>query len=112
LFQPLGGVAGVPARAFQVPSVTIRVESSWAAAMIPLALAWTSRPSTAITLVPATRSDLMSATWEVCQPLLAVPGELVTCVPLTKATSPSSPLTRRTALATVAGSVTVKVLRR
>ena len=112
MFQPAGGLAGVPARAFQVPSVTILVVSSWAAAMIPLALAWTSRPSTAITLVPATSSGLMSATWEVCQPLFTVPGEMVTCFPLTKAASPSSPLTRRTALEMADGSVTVKVLRR
>jgi hypothetical protein len=102
----------VPGRAFQVPSVTIRVVPSCAAAMIPLALASVSRPSSAITLVPATSSDLMSATWEVCQLLSTLPGELVTCVPLTKATSPSSPLTRRTALEMVDGSVTVKVLRR
>ena len=40
--------------------------------MMPLAFAETLRPATAITLVPATSSDLMSATWEVCQPLITV----------------------------------------
>ena len=83
MFQPAGGVAGVPGRAFQVPSVTIRVVPTCAAAMIPLASAEMLRPAIAITLVPATSSDLMSATWEVCQPLITLPGELATRVPLT-----------------------------
>ena len=51
--------------------------------MIPLAFAEMLRPAIAITLVPATSRDLMSATWEVCQPLFTVAGELATRVPLT-----------------------------
>ena len=51
--------------------------------MMPLAFAEMFRPAIAITLVPATSSDLMSATWEVCQPLITLAGELATRVPLT-----------------------------
>jgi hypothetical protein len=112
VFQPAGGEAGVPGRAFQVPSVTIRVESSCAAAMTLFALVSVAMPAIAITFVPATSSDLMSATCEVCQPLVTLPGELVTCVPLTKAVSPSSALTRSTALDRDDGSATVNVFRR
>ena len=119
VFQPSGGLAGMPGRASQLPSVTIVVgavpdcvELSWSAAMMPLAFAETLRPSTAITLLPATSSDATLATCEVCQPLFAVGSEVVTWVPLTKAVSPSSPLILRMALEMADGSVTVKSLRR
>ncbi len=80
--------------------------------MMPLAFAETLRPSTAITLLPGTSSDLTLATWEVCQSLFAVAAELVTRVPLTKVGLAVVAVDRRMALEMVDGSVTVKSLRR
>src|SRR5882757_1096054 len=82
VFQRSGGEAGVPASAFQVPSVTIRVVSSCATAMTLAGLVSSAMPSIAITFGPATSSDLMSLICEVCQPLLT-PGALETSVPFT-----------------------------
>ncbi len=83
VFQPSGGAAGVPARAFHDPSVTIRVVSSWAAAMRPVALGAAAMPAIAITFVPGTSRGKMSLTCDVCQPLTASTGELETNVPFT-----------------------------
>src|ERR1700743_4031105 len=83
VFHPSGGDAGVPGRAFQVLSVTIRVESSCAVAITPLASAAFAIPAIAITFVPGTSSDLMSLTCEFCHELTTVPGELDTSVPFT-----------------------------
>src|SRR5215469_3058523 len=81
--HPSGGVAGVPARAFQLPSVTIRGESSWATAITLVALPPSLMPSIAITLLPATSSGLMLLIADVCHPLFTL-GESDTCVPFTK----------------------------
>src|SRR5690349_15832790 len=89
-FQPSGGDAGVPGSAFQVPSVTIRVESSCAAAMT-LPAPPLLNGAIAMTLVPGTSRDLMSLICEVCQALLA-PADVDTCTPLTYVVCPSSAL--------------------
>ncbi len=111
VFQPSGGEAGVPASAFQVPSVTTRVASSCAAAMTLAGLVSSAMPSIAITFVPGTSSDLMSLTCDVCHSFVTVPGALETSVPFTYVLWPSSALTRSTALETDDGSATVNVLR-
>ena len=110
VFQPAGGLAVMPGRVFQVPSVTMRVPSSSAAAM-RLPAPPPLKGAIAITFVPGTSSDLMSLICEVCHALLP-PPEFETCVPLTNVVWPSSAFTRRTADVTAAGSATSKVLRR
>ena len=57
VFQPAGGVAGVPASAFHVVSVTIRWSSSASTAIAPPPLP-ALVPAIAITFVPATRQRL------------------------------------------------------
>src|SRR6185369_12221885 len=81
VFQPAGGDAGVPGNAFQDASVTMRVESSCAAAITLPALP-ALNGAMAMTFVPGTRSDLMSLICEVCHALFA-PPDADTWTPLT-----------------------------
>ena len=77
VFQPAGGVAGVPSSAFHVVSVTIRPLSSSSAPIRPPAPP-ALVAAIAITLVPATRRGLTSTIWDVCQALLP-PPDCATC---------------------------------
>src|SRR6185437_9282657 len=61
----------------------------------------------AMTLLPATRSGLMSTSWEVCQPFAIV--EAATCTPLTKTACWSSTLIRSTASFMFASCVALRV---
>ena len=76
VFQPEGGVAGVPASAFHEASVAMRVAPNSAAAIM-LPAPPLLNGAMAMTFVPGTSKDLISEICEVRQALLA-PAEFET----------------------------------
>ena len=91
VFQPAGGVAGVPVerlprRVGDDPLVVERERRRSAPPPLPALV-----PAIAITFVPATSSGLTSTIWDVCQALLP-PPDCATCWPLTYVTCESSAL--------------------
>ena len=111
VFQPAGGVAGVPASAFHVVSVTIRSPSSSSAPIRLPRAAGVGAPRPRSRSCPATSRDLMSTIWDVCQALLP-PPDCATCWPLTYVTCESSALMRSCARRDGSpGRSTVNVLR-